>query len=903
VRDSLASTGRAAGPGRFDERVDAEVNVAALGGVGELIERAESVSVLRGLLAGVRSSSNGRLVLVGGEAGVGKTALLRRFCETLGNSVVVLWAGCEPLRTPRPLGPLLDVAEVVGGDFEELVAGVARPHDVALALLRQLRSGRLTVLVIEDVHWADEATLDVLTLLARRIESVPALVLVSHRDDERDSSPQLRTVLAEVGRSRGRLTVLPLSQAGVAQLAGPYGLDGEELYRRTGGNPFFVGEILAAPGQRVPVSVRDAVLARASRLSEPARGVLEAIAIIPGQVDYWLLEKLAGELVDRVDECLASGMLTAAGSQVSFRHELARLAIEESTAPSRRVALHRQALVALVAREADFARLAHHADGAGDVEAVLRWAPLAAARAASSGAHREAVAHYAAALRFADGLPPERRAELLQGHANECFLTDQFGEAIGAQREALECHKQSGDRLGEGDALRRLSRLLAYANRHHESLELSVAAVALLEQLPVGRELALAYSRVAEHEFVYHDLDEAVRWGTRALELATRLDDPEGVVAALENIGAAEFQGGSDDGRQKLEQALALAEKNGLREYAGRAFILLVRCCTRLRKPTAAREYADAGLEYCVERGLETWRLYLLASRGRVEVNLGRWNEASGSAALALHDPRSAPVVRVYASVALGLIRARRGDPEASVLLDEAHTVVAATGQLEWITLVAAARAEAAWLAGDHATVKQVTDAGLALALECHEPWSIAELGYWRWLSGVRDELPEGNALIPYRLSIAGDWARAAKLWSDIGCPYEAALALAAADDETALRRAHDELQALGARPAIAIVARRLRARGARGLPRGPRRQTRANPAGLTGRELEVLTLLVEGMRNAEIAKRLVISQKTVDHHVSAVLRKLNARTRGEASAAASNLGLTRQDQRPTVET
>lgn len=172
----------------------------------------------------------------------------------------------------------------------------------------------------------------------------------------------------------------------------------------------------------------------------------------------------------------------------------------------------------------------------------------------------------------------------------------------------------------------------------------------------------------------------------------------------------------------------------------------------------------------------------------------------------------------------------------------------------------------------------------------------IGELAYWRWQAGILEEIPPGAAE-PYALRIAGDWAQAAEFWTQIGCPYEAALALAEADDDDQLRRALEELHTLGARPAAAIIARRLRKRGARGLPRGPRPATRRNPANLTPRELEVLALVAQGLRNAEIGERLFLSAKTVDHHVSAILRKLGVRTRGEASAEAVRLGLVGQDR------
>jgi len=244
------------------------------------------------------------------------------------------------------------------------------------------------------------------------------------------------------------------------------------------------------------------------------------------------------------------------------------------------------------------------------------------------------------------------------------------------------------------------------------------------------------------------------------------------------------------------------------------------------------------------------------------------------------------------ALTARGLIRARRGDAEALAPLAAAHELGEPTGELTRIGSAAAALAELRWLTGAGDGVERVTDQALALALERNAPWVAGELAYWRRQAGLRDQLPAAMLAEPYRLSIAGDWAAASEHWRGIGCPYEAAVALGDADEDAALRQALDELQELGARPAAAIVARRLRARGARGVPRGPRPSTRENAAGLTARELDVLALVAEGLRNAQIAERLFVSQKTVDHHVSAILRKLDTPTRGQAAAAAARIGL-----------
>ena len=446
---------------------------------------------------------------------------------------------------------------------------------MAGALLEVL-SERPTVLVIEDAQWADEATLDVLRLLGRRVESTRALALVTFRDDELDPLHPVRVALGDLASAPGvrRVALPPLSLSAVRVLSVLRGVDNGALYRLTGGNPFFVTEVLAAGGEEIPATVRDAVLARAARLSPEARRLLDVVALVPGHAELWLLETAVPRELTSLAECLSSGVLQEQGGGVAFRHELARQAFEEAIPPQDRRSLHRALLAALSTTGAgapDHARLAHHADRAGDTAAVLEHAQHAAEHASALGAHREAAAQYARALRFADSLPLAVRAGLLERRSYECYVTDQFDEAIESQERALEAHEELGDIRRQGDALRSLSRLLRFVGRTGEAFDAARQAVALLESVPPGRELGMAYNNLSHLHAAAADAPETVAWGSRALELGQRLDDVEIVVYAHTNLGAMSFVATEDPA--ELELSLELARAASLEEHAGRAFL------------------------------------------------------------------------------------------------------------------------------------------------------------------------------------------------------------------------------------------------------------------------------------------------------------------------------------------
>jgi DNA-binding CsgD family transcriptional regulator len=406
----------------------------------------------------------------------------------------------------------------------------------------------------------------------------------------------------------------------------------------------------------------------------------------------------------------------------------------------------------------------------------------------------------------------------------------------------------------------------------------------------------MAYSNISQLYLLAWNSEESIVWGKKAITLAESLGETETLVHALHNVGMARQGLGEEEGHAQVEQSLRLALQADLEEHASRAygnFGLSQVADYHFRE--ADRILAE-GMAYCAERDLYHQRLYMQSWSALSLFHQGRWAEAADSAAEVVRQLRDFPPSRIMALVALGRVRVRQGDPEAGEVLDEVLTPATQSGELQRLGPVRVARAEQAWLAGDNARVVAETKETLHLVLQHKHRWLVGELAFWLWRAGALASAPPG-ALEPFALQIAGEWREAARRWQELGCPYEAAWALADGGDEASLRCAHAEFVRLGAAPAAGIVAGRLRDLGASGIPRGPRPATRANPAQLTAREMEILTLLAEDLSNAEIAARLYVSPRTVGHHVTAILAKLQVRTRGDAVQAASRLGVAGQNR------
>jgi len=859
-----------------------------------LLERDEQLRALRSHLAQA-ASGRGAIVFVGGEAGVGKSALVRRFCADAARSAVVVVGSCEAMQAPRPLGPLLDMARGLGSPFATLLADDGARERTFVHLLDALRA-RATVAVFEDVHWADDATLDLLRFLGRRIGDTRALAIATYRRDELGPRHHpLKVVLGDLASTPAvsRMSVSPLSRDAVAQLAAGVDADADELHRLTGGNPFFVTEVVAAGGDRLPASVSDAVGARVGRLGATARDALEAASVIGLAVEPELLAAL-GHGTEALEACLTAGLLHEHDGRLAFRHQLARDAIHATLSIPRRRALHAAVLEVLERAPRatrDRATLAHHAAEAGDADAVLRHAPVAAREAATLGAHREARAQYARVLPYLDRLPDEEHTRTLAAYARACSIVDRQTDARDALRRVIERWRAAGMHERWADAHTDLSSVLFHLGDNAAAEAASAVAIDALERLPAGASLVRAYQFRSALRMLDRDNDGAIHWGTRTIDLATEAGDHRSLAGAHITVASALMLAGRAGYDLHFDRAVALAKEHGIDALHANAHLNRGSGAGELHRFDEAERHLRLAIAIAERHDLDAQAAYATAWLALTRLYRCDWDEAATLIGRTLGATSSSAITRIMALVALGRLRARRGDPEVWPPLDEALELARGTGTLQRLAPVRAARAEAARLDGDLDRVRDEAAACFDLALSARHPWFVGELAYWRFLAGDLDELT-AFAAEPFALQVRGRHREAATAWEALGCPFETARALAESADVRDVREAVDAFTRLGARVAAERARARLRELGATGIPRGPRQRTKRHPAGLTPREAQVLARLVDGLSNAEIAERHRVSTRTVEHQVSAILAKLDVDSRAAAIAEAHRRGL-----------
>lgn len=859
----------------------------------QVVERDPVLTAL-GVALSEAVAGDGSLTFVAGEAGIGKTTVVNTFVQQHRTELRTLVGACDNLSTPRPLAPLYDMAETsseIGALFER-----ESRHELFLGFLAQLSTpGRPTIVVFEDVHWADAATLDLLRFLGRRVGRTHAAVLATYRADEIGSAHPLRAVLGDLATvpAVSRHTLAPLSLEAVAELAADTELDPVELHRRTDGNPFFVTEVLAHPDAALPDNVRDAVLARYSRLGEGARRVLDVASVVPAAVERELLGAVADPAPEDLDECVSAGVLRVDGrGQLAFRHELARLAVASAILPARRAELHGRVIEVLLDREEpDPARVAHHAVAAGEGDIVLRYSLPAAELATERGAHRQACEQLVRALPYRDQLPARERAELLERYAAASSRSVQWPTGVDAAEEAVALRRQLEDPRALGNALRIQAIVQMQAGRSPDAYRSIDEALRGLEPLGDTPELSDALAEAVTLAMLARRYDDASAVSGRAIDLAERLDRPRALAAALNSSGTVELLTGRvEDGVAHILRSVEVAREVGIDHEVARGLGNLGSGAGEVRRYDIAERYLVESIAYASERDLDTNARYSTAWLARVRFETGRWPQAADAlASLPLEHPDLAPITVIAALAVLGRLRSRRGDPGSDEALERAWEVASATDDLQRVWPVAAARAEDALLDGREDDVAPLVLPTFDRAVELGHPWAIGELGALLWRGGALDAdrraAFERGAADPYRLQVAGDIEAAAAAWEEIGCPYERADALSDGDADQQ-REALELFDGLGAARSAARLRRRMREAGIRSIPRGPRAATAGHPAGLTPREVEVLELVAEGMTNAEIAEALFISGKTAGHHVSSILAKLGVSSRQEAVRA-----------------
>ena len=854
------------------------------------LERDDTLAALAGAVAEA-GEGRGSVVLVTGEAGIGKTTLIRAFAEQAAERARVLLSACDDLLAPRTLGPLRDAARHSRGPLAAAL-GDGPIEGVFPALLEELASDAPTVLIVEDVHWADDATLDVLGYAGRRIQPLRAVLVLTYRDDEIDGGHSLHRFLGTlVGAPLHRLPLRRLSREAVGRLSEGSGADADAVHRATRGNPFFVTEALASPRDAVPVSVMEAVLARVRRLGPDCRMALDQISVVPSHVESELAATLLGDRIGALVEAELAGVLEVRPDSLGFRHELARRAIERSLPAIRHRILNAAVVDALLAApRPEPARVMHHAVAAGDVATIVAVGPAAAREAAAAGSHRQALAHFESVLPHLDRLGSRSRASVLDDYGWELYNAHRFRQAVDAGRRAAALYEELDDPVAVGECLVRVSRHLFMAGETDDAEACASRAVATLE--PTGRADALAHAML--YRGAIQAMTDAPAEAAEVLATARTLALDAGradlAALSLNYLGIACFDLGDEHaGVELLRESVAESMAAHQFEYAARGHCNLCELLGRAGRLDELDVATRDGLRFARERGFWSHSYNLEVQRLAAMVRRGRWDRAAAGLRALVDGVEDAGMLITYSLPWLGRVLARQGDPDAGPMLAAAWEQARRQRLLLGVAYAGLAMAEWAWLNGRPEVIAGVADELLPRTEHRGAASFRGELLRYMARAGLLAE-PFAACPEPWAAGLRGDWRAAADGWAQAGDPYEQGLELAGSGDPAATLEGLRILDRLGAEPAAALARERLGALGER-VPR-PRRATRANPAGLTDRQLAVLELLGDGLTNAEIADRLVVSVRTVDHHVAAVLSKLGVRSRHDAAGAARELGV-----------
>ena len=859
----------------------------------ELLDRAEELRRLSAALARARRGE-GSCVLVCGEAGVGKTALIDTFLAD-ADDIRTFRGVCDDLLAPRPFGPLRDL--VIGS--ADIADDVLEPMDrerLLAALLDAMDSRiRPAVVFIDDAQWLDDASLDVIRFLSRRMAELPALLLIAFREEHTDDRAPIGRAIASTGPDPVRIQLGPLTSEAIADLVAGTTLDSDEVYELTGGNPFLATQMMMGALESKHPSGHDLLTHRTYGLSGEAVTAAEIMAVIPQGANAALLRSLFGDNLAPIDELERSGMVTPVGDRLRFRHEMLRRSVEANMSFARRIESNRAVLDQLEALGAEPTTLVHHAVEAGEPARAAAFARACIPDAVRDGSHREAWRLCRTALSHRADLDAAQIRELHGTAALSAMRANLHHEAMYHAQQAVDVCRKLVDGMCMANALLDLA-IVANANgENHRMMRALREGVILLENHPRTEVLARCYAMLAGGSVVLGDCVEAKAWANLAIDIAEPEEWWESVIHAYAARGLAQAFLGDPGGFEDLHRAIELGTRHGpAYRHAVNLYNLSV-CYIRFGRPIEADEYIGRCIAEATRHGYENHVYRSRVQQALVLLLRGSVAEAELLLESLVSDDADPGAIISTTYAVYGRLLTRRGDARAATMIADAWDTANTSREPQKIALAAISRMEHLWLEQQEEELREFAWDMLEFAEDITHVWLRAEA--LRHLARLGEDVKPFEACPPgYAHGIVGEWQEAAAAWQEVGQPYEQALELVSSPDRSAAFEGLRMLDGLGAARTADVVRLRLREQGLQGVPRGPR-SSRAENGGLTNRQLDVVRLIAEGLTNLEIADALYVSRRTVDNHVSAILTRLGVASRSDAVTAAAALGLLDAEQ------